>query len=171
LENRKSVDQKRSDILRRVKALINGEPGVFALQGSVAASWRHYRGRRLGPYYRLSYRINGRQHSLYLGADETLADEIRELLTGLRKERQTRRMLARIRRQVNKSLGEERARLRAELEKIGLRLQGAEIRGMRGLLLTSTLPMTVSHGVEAANPALGARGFTGDSHHSLHQSL
>jgi hypothetical protein len=133
LENCRSVDQRTPQILERIGDLITDEPGMLAGQGSVVKSWRYYRGRRLGPYYRLSYRAGGCQHAIYLGADEDLADEIRQLLSDLQKKQKRRRTLARIRKQAKKSLAVERGKLREELEKVGLRLKGAEIRGLRGL--------------------------------------
>ncbi len=50
------VDQKAAARFERVLAL----SGRFAVQGSVVAGWRVYRGRRLGPYFRLAYRDGGR---------------------------------------------------------------------------------------------------------------
>lgn len=116
-----------------MRDLITDEPGMLAEQGSVVKSWRYYRGRRWGPYYRLSYRVGGRQHAIYLGVDEALADEIRQLLSDHQRQHKRRRTLARTRKQAKKSLAEERRKLREELEKVGLHLKGAEIRGLRSL--------------------------------------
>jgi len=40
---------------------------MFARQGSAAAAWRRRGTRTYGPYYRLNYREDGRQQSVYLG--------------------------------------------------------------------------------------------------------
>ncbi len=66
----------------RHKALIllADHPDRFARQGAVVASWRTYRGRRLGPYYRLAWRENRRQRSIYLGPGGPLVDEARRRL-------------------------------------------------------------------------------------------
>ena len=57
------TDQKSHKAL----TLLREAPTRFACQGTVTTSWRTYRGRRLGPYYRLAWRENGRQRSIYLG--------------------------------------------------------------------------------------------------------
>ena len=66
LENRKSVDQKVAKIRQRVMDLIAANAELFAQQGAVVESWRKHGGRRLGPYFRLAYRIDGRRRSLSL---------------------------------------------------------------------------------------------------------
>ncbi len=60
--------------------LLRNHPERFTRQGSIVATWRTYRGRRLGPYYRLVWRENGRQRTLYLGRQGPIVDEVRRLL-------------------------------------------------------------------------------------------
>jgi hypothetical protein len=104
---------------------------TFRRQGFVVADWRGRGERRRGPFYCLRYREAGRQRSLYLGRDAELAAAVRrrleELQAPLRREREDAREWA-----------QQRATSRAfskvwdrELKRIGLRLQGSEVRGWR----------------------------------------
>ena len=83
--------------------LLRNHPERFTRQGSVAAAWRTYRGRRLGPYYRLVWREDGRQRTLYLGRQCPLVDEVRRLLAQIqgqaRFQREVRLQRARFRRE------------------------------------------------------------------------
>jgi hypothetical protein len=125
VENRRSCAQK----LAAVERWLAGREMALSRQGYVVESWRQYRGRRLGPYYRLRYRERGRMRSVYLGRDAVLAEEVRGRLSEL--QRPLRR-----KREAHKRWKKERAYLRilkarweAELRKIGLRLKGFEVRG------------------------------------------
>ncbi len=133
MENRKPVDQKAAAVCQRVLNLIAANPGVLAEQGAVVEGWREFRGRRLGPYFRLAFRVDGRQRSIYLGADRDLASAIRGLLADLQMPRHKRQALARLRKLTKKSMTRHKKQLRKELAKRGLYLKGHEIRGVRGL--------------------------------------
>ena len=74
VEKREVVDQK----VDRALGLIAARPGVFARQGAVVATWRPYRGRRLGPYWRLAYRDGGRQRSVHLGRNGPGVERVRQ---------------------------------------------------------------------------------------------
>jgi hypothetical protein len=118
-----SVDQNR--VLR----LLADQRELFARQGGVHPSWRYYRGRRLGPFYRLLYRQDGKQRAVYLGADLALAEEVRaalgELQSPLRERRERRRLLEGARRALRAQMTE----LDRELKKVGLYRKGNEVRG------------------------------------------
>ncbi|MCA9114031.1 MAG: hypothetical protein KDA79_03030 [Planctomycetaceae bacterium] len=100
-------------------------------QGSVVESWRQYRDRRLGPYYRLAYRDGERQCSVYLGRDPNLADEVRQTLERLQAPGQDRRRRLRNRDALRRAVARSRAAWNAELRKSGLWLKGGEVRGWR----------------------------------------
>jgi hypothetical protein len=114
--------------------LLQSEPQRFARQGAVVATWRTYRGRRLGPYYRLAYREGTRQRSIYLGRQGPLVDQVRNLLGVLQAKHrfrcQARRRRAEFRRKVLRPLKEylEGAFL---LYGNGLYFKGWEVRGIR----------------------------------------
>jgi hypothetical protein len=130
LENRKTVDQRTHPVL----AMIEAEPARFGRQGAVVASWRTYRGRKLGPYYRLAYRRDGRQRSVYLGRCRELANRVRAAIEELRESLRRARQIARMRAAVKASLRREKARLDRQLRKLGLYLKGFETRGWRTAL-------------------------------------
>jgi len=62
MEKRPPVNQKNAGRFLRVRAFLQAHKALFANQGTVAATWRTYRGKRLGPYFQLAYRDRGRQH-------------------------------------------------------------------------------------------------------------
>ena len=132
----------------------------------MVATWRR-RGpqtKAFGPYYRLRYREDGRQRSVYLGRAEekgtgpicakhraptkgrsgrsgkldlspSLVEQVRRMLADLQQPRRQRRAINRLRRQVCAALRAQKGRLDTQLRRFGLRLQGFEVRGWR----TSTL--------------------------------
>jgi hypothetical protein len=129
LENPDSVDQKRG----RIHQFLRDHADALSQQGSVQRSWRYYQGRRLGPFYRLAYREGGRQCSLYLGSDPTLAEEVLGVLEQMQAPRrhllETERQLQKIKAQ----LKSHKRALDGELEQRGLHRKGNEIRGWRHL--------------------------------------
>ena len=131
MEKQRVVDQKAAARLERVEAQVLAHPALFAAQGSVVATWRVYRGRRLGPYFRVSYRESGRQRSIYLGRCEELARRVRALLARLQRPRRQRRLFARLKAQARSSLRRCKARLKEELAVWGIQLKGFEFRGAR----------------------------------------
>jgi hypothetical protein len=120
---------KRCEKYAAVMHCLVGRAGRLMRQGYVAETWREYRGRRLGPYYRLWWREEGRKRSVYLGRDAALAEEVRaslrQMQAPLRKKREADRRLKQQRAMVRQF----KARWEAELHKIGLRLKGFEVRG------------------------------------------
>lgn len=127
LEKSSSVDQKRTAILRRVAGL----GPQLKRQGTIQASYRQYRGKRLGPYHRLTYRASGRQQSIYLGQDAALVHAVRRLLLKYQAPRRDMLRCRRLCRAIRKQLRRSLADLNRELQYHGLRCQGTEIRGWR----------------------------------------
>ncbi len=127
LEKLESVDQKA----RIAVSLIRDRPDLFCCQGSVQTTWRSYRGRRLGPYFRLSYRIDCQQRSLYLGADQKTVAIVREALAVAQQHHREQLSLAQCRQAVRSALRETRRQFNDELTSVGLHLKGTEIRGWR----------------------------------------
>ena len=128
------VDQKAAARLERVEAQVAAAPGVFATGGTVVASWRTYRGRRLGPYFRLAYRKGRRQCSIYLGRSKQLAQRVRDLLDKLQEDHRWRRTSRRMRSEVRKSLRRWLEYLGRQLALLGIRRKGFEFRGVRRAL-------------------------------------
>lgn len=105
---------------------------LFSRQGVVVEAWRDYRGRRLGPYFRLAFRDQGKQRSLSLGSDRELAEEVRRALSELQAPLCQRRAARKRHARVRAGLRRAKAEWNRELEKSGLYLQGYEVRGWRG---------------------------------------
>ena len=136
LEIPTSVDQLEHPALR----LLALRPELFALQGSVVAGWRHRGEKTFGPYYRLAYRENGRQHSIYLGREGELVEQVRRTLGSIQRPRAEHRAIRRLERQVLSAFRVEKIRLGSLLRPYGLRLKGMEVRGWRCSPLRRFLP-------------------------------
>jgi hypothetical protein len=110
---------------------IRGLKSLFAHQGAIVASWKTYRGRKLGPYYRLAYRANGRQRSIYLGKSKILLRQVRRLLEKLQKTAKTKRILHQAQKAAQTALKIHMAQFRIDLLRVGLHLRGFAVRGWR----------------------------------------
>ena len=97
----------------------------------MVATWQRWKGRKLGPYYRLSYREAGRQRSVYLGRSGPLAEQVREALAALQRGVRRSRAYERVRREIRGGLRAHKALLDAALRGLGLHLQGYSVRGWR----------------------------------------
>ncbi len=95
--------------------LLSARPDLFGRQGSVAATYRCRNGKRFGPYYRLAYREDGRQRSVYLGPAGAVVERVRQLLSALQKPLRQWRFLRRIDRQARAALRANNARVTALL--------------------------------------------------------
>lgn len=119
--------------------LITARPDIFTRQGSVSPTWRHRNGRAFGPYYRLSYRDDGRQCAIYLGRDGPLVQRVRHLLQKTQNPLRQKQIFDRIERETRAALRTNNARLAMLLRPLGLRLKGYEVRGWRTSLLKTPL--------------------------------
>jgi hypothetical protein len=104
---------------------------LIARQGVIVASWKTYRGRKLGPYYRLAYRANGRQRSIYLGKSPNLLPLVRRLLKNIQYTNKFRRTVLKNCKILEKEAQDHFALLRLQLRQVGLKIQGDTIRGLR----------------------------------------
>jgi hypothetical protein len=125
VENRDSGAQKRAALRR----WLTDRTAMLSRQGYIVETWREYRGRRLGPYYRLRYRAEGRGRSIYLGRDAAFAEEVRDRLRDLQSPLRKKREAHKRWKQERAQLRKLKARWEVELRKIGLRLKGFEVRG------------------------------------------
>ncbi len=130
-----SQNQKSAARLQHVRLFIESNPKIFARQGTVAATWRTYKGKRLGPYYQLTYRDQDRQHWLYLGRSEQLANQVRDLLQNLHRPRDQCRLIRRLQSQARTSLRLAKAQLKQVCAQQGITLKGWEFRGVREAFL------------------------------------
>jgi uncharacterized protein YjiS (DUF1127 family) len=107
---------------------------VFLRQGSVVSTWRTYRGHRLGPFFSLRCRVDGRQTAIYLGRSVVLAERVK----GLLREMQHRRQLSRLSRQARAELRRCKQSWERDLASIGLSRKGFEVRGWNRVLETGS---------------------------------
>lgn len=136
MEIQKPVDQLKHPAI----TLITARPDLFARQGSVNATWRRRNGLTFGPYYRLSYRDDGRQCAVYLGREGPLVQHVRHLLQNAQNPLRQKQIFARIEHETRLALRANNARLAALLRPLGLRLKGCEVRGWRTSSLRPWLP-------------------------------
>ncbi len=131
--NRKIATQKIEARFEQVRAQILAHAAFFVANGSVEATWRTYRGRRLGPYFRVGCRQRSVQHalgtgaaprqtSIYLGHSPELAARVRELLDALQQHTRCKRRCEQLRRQVRRSLTRSEKELRRLLAERGAEL-------------------------------------------------
>lgn len=139
-ENRVSTDQKQPTPAakrrrRNVLRLLRRRTFDFRASGHLHESWRTVNGCRLGPYFSLRFVRAGRETSVYLGADQQLAQAVRERLSQLQQPRRDALAYRQRWREQRAVLRGLRAELAREIAPCGLRVQGAEIRGWRRLKL------------------------------------
>jgi len=128
------ADQKTTARLERIESFLRRHQALFATQGTVVATWRVYRNRRLGPYFQIVYRHSRRQRALYIGRSKELADRVRRLLHQFQRSHRTRRLYKRLQTQARASLRRAKAQLRRMLALRGIALKGFEFRGVRHAL-------------------------------------
>jgi hypothetical protein len=127
LENRKTVRQTLPSPLE----LIAARPEFFMRRGAVVSTWRRKKECRNGPYYQLCFREDGRQRWVYLGRDGPLVEAVRQALAQLQQPLERHRQYLRTRKRLMAAMRQHKVRLDANLRRIGLRLQGFEVRGWR----------------------------------------
>ena len=135
LENQLSVAQlsnaSPSDSDHPAMRCLAERPGLFRRRGSIVATYRRRNGRTFGPYYRLTYREDGHQRSIYLGGPGELLDQVREKLRLLQQPLKQFRLFNSLERESRASLRIEKAKLAMLLRSHGLSMKGFEVRGWR----------------------------------------
>ena len=106
---------------------------LFARVGSVVATYRTRGTARFGPYYRLIYRQDRRQRSLYIGRSEQLAAQVRELLHKLQEPRQLHIAIKRGKRLRKANLLRIKRQWQQAARAYGFRPHGWGVRGLRAL--------------------------------------
>ena len=66
---------------------------LIARDGCLGAIWKTYRGKRLGPYYRVEFRLNRTTRTIYIGRDEELVKMVREMIDELKQSRREDRLI------------------------------------------------------------------------------
>jgi hypothetical protein len=118
------VDETLSARLERLRSQITIHRELIACGGSVVASWKIHRGKRLGPYYRVAFRENRRQRARYIGSNEQLATMVRELIDELKSPRRTTQTIRRARAAVRQALRHSLAETESLVAPLGYRRRG-----------------------------------------------
>ncbi len=132
---------------------ITNNTHIFAQCGSVVAGYRTRGPTRYGPYYRVAYRIAGRQCSIYLGRCKNLADQARSLLARLQQPRDYRRLCRKAERARKATLRRVIRAWQQTVRAYGLDLRGCEVRGWRALgipRIDKTTPLNAAQKAAAA---------------------
>ena len=136
----------------------------------MSSTWRHRNGVTFGPYYRLTYRDDGRQCAIYLGREGPLVDRVRHLLQTNQNPLRQKRIFDRIEREARSALRANNARLAMLLRPLGLRLKGFEVRGWRISPLRPWLSRKKAHSARPQSLAtdLAGSGYSGGMPHPPH---
>lgn len=122
------VDQKLSSALfHRLESLRDH----LRVSGTVVSTWRTYKGQRLGPYFRLAYRANGRQKSIFIGCDADLADQVRGYVKRLQGPRDEKANLNRARQAAARQFKASLEEFDVALAAVDLRRRGSQVIGWR----------------------------------------
>ncbi len=122
--------QKIEARFEQVRAAILAHAAFFVDYGFVEATWRTYRGHRLGPYFRVRCRQRSGRHalgsgaaprptSIYLGRSPELAARAGNLLDDLQQYTRNKRRCEELHRQVRRSLTGAKQELRRLLAERG----------------------------------------------------
>ncbi len=145
--NQEAPSRDQQQRVDQVCELVRAQLGVFSRQGAIVATWREHQGRKLGPYYRLAWREEGRQRSRYLGCSTWVVEKVRELLARVQQELRQGRQLRRLERTARAAMRWSKGLLRKELGRLGLWLKGFEVRGGRLADALRTDPRQVEYAV------------------------
>jgi hypothetical protein len=131
VEKLKIAGQKIDAKFAKINAKIQANLELYAISGRVEKSWRNYRGRRIGPYYRVSFYKDGKQHSLHLGRRKTLANRVTYLLADLQARYRNHREYLRLRQQALAALRQDKKILDHLLAPLGFYRKGTEFHRRR----------------------------------------
>ena len=146
--NQKAPSRDQQQRVDQVCELVRAHLDVFGRQGAIVATWCEHQGRKLGPYYRLAWREEGRQRSRYLGCSTWVVERVRELLARVQQELRQSRQLRRLERTARAAIRWSKGLLRKELGRLGLWLKGFEVRGGRLADALQADPRQVEYAVE-----------------------
>jgi hypothetical protein len=125
---------KRNDLAAKKQRLLDfvaEHAAVLCRQGSVQESWRWHGGTKLGPFYRIAWRHEGKQHAHYIGASADLAAAVRLALAGLQAPLHEAQERDRHIAEILCDLKAKKQEFRELLARQYLSLKGNEIRGWR----------------------------------------
>jgi hypothetical protein len=134
------VDQEIPTRWKRIFRFVDAHRPLLATPGAIVATWRTYQGHRLGPYYRLAYRENGRQQSRDLGCCKELVARVRGTLADFQRRLQESKVMRGLIHAAKRAWHLCELRLRVQLSAVGIQMQGWELRGVREAFDRAFLP-------------------------------
>jgi hypothetical protein len=111
--------------------LSHAEVDCLQHQGFVAVEYRDYRGARLGPYFKLRWRRDGKQRVTYLARDAEKAETVSIALAQLQKKKVLERQLARMFLEARRSLRKAKQEMAAAMASRGKYYHGYSSRRRR----------------------------------------
>ena len=97
---------------------------LIAQDGCIGEIWKTYRGKRLGPYYRVEFRENRATRTIYIGRDEQLAKMASAMIDELKHPRREDRIIRRARMAARAALRRSLAEAEALAAPLGYRRRG-----------------------------------------------
>ena len=97
-------------------------------QGFLTAEYRNYGGARLGPYFKLRWRSNGRQRVKYLGRDVNRAEAVSDAINSLREGKRRQDRLTALVADARKSLRRAKQAMNAAMANQGRYFHGFAVR-------------------------------------------
>ena len=141
LEESDPVDQRQvSQHPSRALQYVEEHREQFIRRGCVVATYRKVGDRTNGPYFRLAFRIEGRQHSIYIGRDPQAAEAVRSALNQLHALRRRQLLFDKWERDARRTLRLAKIEANFQIRPLGLRFHGFEIRGWRRNPIFSAIP-------------------------------
>ena len=141
--------------------LTSEEKAALSRQGFVGAEKRGER----GPYYRLHFRLHGRQTTRYLGRDPAVAERIRNELAVWQHNCHLARRIARLHQEARRVIRESKARMGPLVLEAGYQFHGFTLRRPRGSsaqrlgdFSTNALGQPISGALAVTQPRINCKG-------------
>ena len=123
-------DSEWGELLTDLKLDKNELHGLLA-QGFVSEEFRDYKGRKLGPYFKLRFRVGHQQRVRYLGKNRERAEQIGKALESFRRSKVIAREVATLAALARKHLRNAKKEMATGLAKDGRYFHGYAIRRRR----------------------------------------
>jgi hypothetical protein len=117
--------------LEKLRLQLLAHQELIAKDGCLAATWKNYRGKRLGPYYRVEFRQDRAVKTIYLGRDPLLVEFATALIDDIKKPSRQKRYLRRLRAEIRASLRRTFAEAEQFVAPFGYHRRGLSFRKIR----------------------------------------
>jgi hypothetical protein len=127
----KFAHEKKPTRLEKLRLQLLAHQELIANDGCLAATWKTYRGKRLGPYYRVEFRQDRAVKTIYLGRDPLLVEYAAALIDDIKKPNRQKRYLRRLRAEIRASLRRSFAEAEQFVAPFGYHRRGLSFRKIR----------------------------------------